>query len=118
RAARRRGLGRAAAARGAACGNAVREPGRLCRRRAGPDVAARRRAAGRCRVRAPVRDAALATAALLLAIVAGSGFLEHVDPALLGYLGATVVAFAGFTWRASAFWRRRPSAFYARALGA
>ena len=66
---------------------------------------------------APVRDAALATAALLLAIVAGSGFLEHVDPALLGYLGATVVAFAGFTWRASAFWRRRPSAFYARALG-
>jgi hypothetical protein len=65
----------------------------------------------------PLRDAAIATAALLLAIYVGSGRFAHVDPALLGYLGATVAAFAGATYRASAFWRRPPSAFYARALG-
>lgn len=67
-------------------------------------------------MRAPVRDALAATALLLLAIYLGSGRLEHLDPALLGYLGASVVAFAGTAYRASAFWRRRPSAFYARAL--
>ena|GEM_PF-3039283 len=65
----------------------------------------------------PLRDAAGATAALLVAIYLGSGRAAHIDPALLGYLGATVAAFAGATYRASAFWRRRPSAFYARALG-
>lgn len=66
---------------------------------------------------APARDATLATLLLLLAIYAGSGRLAELDPALLGYLAGTVVAFAGCAWRASAFWRRRPSAFYARALG-
>lgn len=65
----------------------------------------------------PARDATIATAVLVLAIYVGSGRLEHLDRALLGYLGATVVAFAGTVHRASAFWRRRPSAFYARALG-
>ena len=64
----------------------------------------------------PVRDAVAATVVLLVAIVVGSEGLRHLDPALLGYLAATVVAFAGTVWRASAFWRRRPSAFYARAL--
>lgn len=67
---------------------------------------------------APARDAALATALLLLAIYLGSDRFAALDPALLGYLGATVAAFTGGVWRASAFWRRRPSAFYARALGA
>lgn len=67
-------------------------------------------------MRRPLVDAALASAALLLAIWLGSDRLAHLDPALLGYLGATVVAFAAATYRASAFWRRRPSAFYARAL--
>jgi len=65
----------------------------------------------------PTRDAMVATAVLLVAIYVGSGRLEHLDRALLGYLGATVVAFAGTVHRASSFWRRRPSAFYARALG-
>ncbi|MBY0279283.1 hypothetical protein K2Z84_28445 [Candidatus Binatia bacterium] len=69
-------------------------------------------------MRKPLRDAAAATAALLLAIYVGSGRLAHLDRALLGYLGASVVAFAGATYRASAFWRRPPSAFYARMLAA
>jgi hypothetical protein len=64
----------------------------------------------------PARDAALATAALLVAVYVGSGRLAHLDTALLGDLGATVLAFAATVWRASAFWRRRPSAFYARAI--
>jgi hypothetical protein len=66
----------------------------------------------------PLRDATVATIALLLAIYVGSGRLAHLDLALLGYLGASVVAFAGATYRASAFWRRRASAFYAGALAA
>lgn len=64
----------------------------------------------------PLRDATLATGVLLFAIWLGSGRGAHIDPALLGYLGATVAAFAGAVFRASAFWRRRPSAFYARSL--
>ena len=64
----------------------------------------------------PARDATIATALLLLAIYFGSGRLAHLDMALLGYLGATIAAFAGAVYRASAFWRRRPSAFYGRAL--
>jgi len=69
-------------------------------------------------VTGPVRDAALATAVLLVAVYVGSGRLAHLDTALLGYLGATVAAFAATARRASAFWRRRPSAFYGRALAA
>lgn len=65
----------------------------------------------------PVRDAAAATALLLAAVWAGSGGGAHLDPALFGYLAATVVAVAGTVWRASSFWRRPASAVYARALG-
>ncbi|MEW6269312.1 MAG: hypothetical protein AB1689_08465, partial [Thermodesulfobacteriota bacterium] len=65
---------------------------------------------------AAARDAALASALLAAAVYVGSGGLAHLDPALLGYLGATLAAFAAIAYRASAFWRRRPSAFYARAL--
>jgi hypothetical protein len=68
------------------------------------------------RPRAPLRDATLATLALVAAIGAGSGGFATIDPALLGYLGATVVAVFGVSWRMSAFWRRPASAFYARAL--
>jgi hypothetical protein len=64
----------------------------------------------------PARDAALATALLLVAAYVGSGRFAHLDVALLGYLGATLVACAGLTFRASAFWRRPASAFYGRAL--
>jgi hypothetical protein len=64
----------------------------------------------------PLRDATLATAALLVAVAVGSGGFAGLDPALLGYLGATLVAAFALTWRASAFWRRPASAFYARAL--
>jgi hypothetical protein len=64
----------------------------------------------------PARDAAIAAGALALAIVAGSGGLAHVDPALVGYLAATFVAFVLAVHRASAFWRRPASALYARAL--
>jgi len=64
----------------------------------------------------PLRDAALATTALIGAIAVGSGFGARLDPALFGYLGATLVAAFACTWRASAFWRRPASAFYARAL--
>lgn len=65
---------------------------------------------------APARDAILATAALIGAVALGSGGFAYVDPALLGYLGATLVAAFATTWRLSAFWRRPASAFYARAL--
>jgi hypothetical protein len=64
----------------------------------------------------PARDAAVATVVLLLAIYLGSGRLAHLDPALFGYLGASVAAFGGAVFRASAFWRRPSSAFYARTL--
>ena len=64
----------------------------------------------------PLRDAALATALLLAAVYAGSSGLAHLDAALLGYLAATVAACFVTVYRTSAFWRRPPSAFYARAL--
>lgn len=65
---------------------------------------------------APVRDATLATTLLIALIAVGSGGGITLDPALFGYLGAVVVATFGVAWRASAFWRRPASAFYARAL--
>ncbi len=71
--------------------------------------------AGNCHPRAR-RDAAVATGALIASICLGSGFLRHLDPALLGYLGASLAAAFGIAYRTSAFWRRRPSAFYGRAL--
>jgi len=68
-------------------------------------------------LRPALRDATLVTVALSVAVWAGSGAFMHLDPALLGYLGATIVAAFGTTYRVSAFWRRPASAFYARALG-
>src|SRR5690606_1110687 len=44
--------------------------------------------------------------------------LAHVDPALVGYLAATLVAIVASVYRASAFWRHPASAMYARELGA
>jgi len=64
----------------------------------------------------PLRDAALATLALIAAIATGSGGGDDLDPALFGYLGATLIAAFALAWRASAFWRRPASAFYGRAL--
>src|SRR5439155_80494 len=64
----------------------------------------------------PLRDATLATALLLAAVYGGSSRLAHLDVALLGYLAATVAACFVTVHRVSAFWRRPPSAFYARAL--
>jgi hypothetical protein len=61
-------------------------------------------------------DAASTTAVLAAAVWIGSGLGVHLDPALLGYLAATLVAIFTTTYRASLLWRRRPSAFYARAL--
>jgi len=65
--------------------------------------------------RAALRDASLATAGVVAAIFAGSGAFAHVDPALVGYLGATIVATFGVVFRLSGFWRRPPSAMYVRA---
>jgi hypothetical protein len=48
----------------------------------------------------------------------GSGGLEHLDPALFGYLGASFVACVATVYRGSAFWRRPASSFYARAFAA
>ena len=64
----------------------------------------------------PLRDATLAISILIAAIGLGSHGYAHLDPALFGYLGATLVAAFALAWRASAFWRRPASAFYARAL--
>lgn len=64
----------------------------------------------------PLRDATLATTALVAAIAAGSGAGADLDPALFGYLGATLIAAFALAWRASAFWRRAASAFYGKAL--
>ncbi len=61
------------------------------------------------------RDASVGTGLLLGAIYAGSGAGVHLDPALGGYLGATVVATFGVIYRVSAFWRRPASAVYVRA---
>ncbi len=66
----------------------------------------------------PWRDAAGATLLVLAAIWLGSRGGRDLDPALFGYLAATVVAVVGVTWRASAFWRRPASAVYGRALRA
>jgi hypothetical protein len=63
-----------------------------------------------------LRDAAVATAALIALIWIGSGRLRNFDAALLGYLGPTLAATFGIVYRTSAFWRRPPSAFYGRAL--
>jgi hypothetical protein len=63
------------------------------------------------------RDAVVATLLLCVLVRVGSGGGAHLDPALYGYLAATVVAVAGTVWRASRFWRRPASAVYARALG-
>jgi len=64
----------------------------------------------------PLRDATLATALLLAGVCVGSAGLVHLDPALLGYLGATLVGAFATTWRVSAYWRRAAAAPYARAL--
>jgi hypothetical protein len=63
-----------------------------------------------------LRDASAATLLLLAAIWAGSGGFAHLDAALLGYLGATIVAVFGTAWRISTAWRRPAAAFYVRAL--
>ena len=63
-----------------------------------------------------LRDAAVATALLLVSVYAGSGGLAHFDSALTGYFAATVVACFVATYHVAAFWRRRPSAFYGRTL--
>lgn len=83
--------------------------------RAAPETRAGRPARPALR---PARDAALCTTALGVAIVAGSRGLADLDPALLGYLGATLAACFATAWRVSASWRRPASAFYARALAA
>ena len=46
----------------------------------------------------PVRDAGLATAVLMVAIGVGSGGGTALDPALFGYLGATLVATFTIAW--------------------
>lgn len=63
-----------------------------------------------------LRDATVATVTLAAAVAAGSGMGAHLDPALAGYLAATLVAAFLTVRRVSAFWRRAPSAFYGRAL--
>ena len=63
-----------------------------------------------------LRDATLVTAVLLGTVYAGSARLAHLDPALLGYLAATLAAAFVTTYRVSAFWRRPASAVYGRAL--
>ena len=64
----------------------------------------------------PGRTAALVTGLLIAAIYAGSGGLAHFDAALAGYCGATLVACYATAYQVAAFWQRRPSAFYGRAL--
>jgi len=66
--------------------------------------------------RLALRDALATTVLLIAAVAAGSRGFRDVDRALLGYLVATVACAFATTWRASAFWRRPASAFYARAL--
>jgi hypothetical protein len=65
----------------------------------------------------PARDALLAAVALAVALFVGSAGFANLDPALVGYLGGTAIAFVASVYRVSAFWRRPASAFYARALG-
>jgi hypothetical protein len=63
-----------------------------------------------------LRDAILATSALVLAIYLGSVRWAHFDLALTGYALATLVTCAITTHRVSLFWRRPASAVYGRAL--
>ena len=63
-----------------------------------------------------VRDAILATLLLGLAVYAGSARGRDLDPALAGYLAATLVGCFVTTWRTSAAWRRPAAAFYSRTL--
>ena len=104
------------AAIGAAAGVAVERPAVVERQRAGfgGEGAVAARATRPWLL--PARDAAVAGGALAVAIAVGSGGFAHLDPALLGYLAATFVSFVATVHRASAFWRRPASAFYARAL--
>src|SRR5262249_29180204 len=88
---------------GAAAGGGAAGGGRGCMR-------------PRLTIQPAARDATLATVLLLAAIWAGSHGFADVDRALLGYLAATLVATFGTVLRASAFWRRPASAFFARAL--
>jgi hypothetical protein len=67
-------------------------------------------------VTAPRRDAFCAGLAVIAAVVMGSRGLADVDPALLGYLAATLVTVVACVHRASAFWRRPAAAVYARAV--
>ncbi len=62
------------------------------------------------------RDATLVTALLMAAIYFGSSQLLYFDAALLGYSAATLAACFATAFEVSCFWRRRPSAFYGRAL--
>ncbi len=65
---------------------------------------------------APLRDAAIAGLGIGAAVALGSRGLSDLDPALTGYLAATLAAGVGIAYRTSAFWRRPPSAVYGRAL--
>lgn len=62
------------------------------------------------------RDAAVFTSLLIALVWAGSRAGRDLDPALGGYLSATIVASYGVAYRASAFWRRPASTIYARTL--
>ncbi len=64
----------------------------------------------------PGHVATAATAGLLVAIYLGSSGLAHFDAALAGYCGATLVACYATMYQVAAFWQRRPTAFYGRAL--
>lgn len=64
----------------------------------------------------PVPVAAVVTGLLIAAIYVGSGGLAHFDAALAGYCGATLIACYATAYQVVAFWQRRPSAFYGRAL--
>ncbi len=55
---------------------------------------------------------------LLVATYLGSACLQHFDPALGGYFGATLVACCALTYRLALFWSRPPSAFFGRTLAA
>jgi len=62
--------------------------------------------------------AVVTSSALLIATYLGSAQLQHFDPALSGYFGATLVACFALTYRVVLFWSRPPSAFFGRTLAA
>lgn len=64
----------------------------------------------------PWRDATVATAVLVAAIVVGSEGFRHFDPALRGYAVALVVAFFALVQRTSSLWRRAQAAVFLHAL--